>query len=61
MRAIFVLLGAATLERYHWVLLIFGGILIYSSITLLLEDDSEDEEDLSDNVIVKFCQVRSRF
>ena len=57
MRAIFVLAGAETLKRYSWVMLIFGGILIFSSYKLLLGNDDDDEEDLSENAIVKLCQV----
>lgn len=57
MRAIFVLAGAEALKRYHWVMLIFGAILIFSSYKLLFANDEEEEEDLSKNPVVKLCQV----
>ena len=37
MRAGFILLGSALLSRFHWVLYIFGGILLITSVKLLLQ------------------------
>jgi tellurite resistance protein TerC len=37
MRAVFIVLGAALLARFHWVLYIFGGILIITSVKLLVQ------------------------
>lgn len=41
MRAIFILIGAALLQRFHWVLYIFGGILILTGIRMLIKGDEE--------------------
>ncbi|MGA7463424.1 MAG: TerC family protein [Candidatus Korobacteraceae bacterium] len=35
MRAIFIAAGVTLLNRFHWIVYIFGGILIYSGIKLL--------------------------
>lgn len=35
MRAIFIFAGVALLERFHWLIYIFGGFLIYSGLTML--------------------------
>lgn len=43
-RAIFVVLGSAAMERFHWVAYIFGGILILAAIRAVWEDPSDDEE-----------------
>jgi TerC family integral membrane protein len=57
MRAIMIGLGAAALENFHPILLVFAGILVYSSAKVLLgSGDGEEEEDLSENSIVKFSQ-----
>jgi hypothetical protein len=39
-----VLAGVEALEHFKSVLLIFAGILIFSSAKLLLEGDADDEE-----------------
>ena len=57
MRALMIGLGAAALERFHAILLVFAGILVYSSAkTLIPGDEEEDEEDMSENAIVNFSR-----
>jgi len=41
MRAVFIFAGAALLERFHWVMYIFGGILVLTGIKLLREKVEE--------------------
>jgi tellurite resistance protein TerC len=41
MRAIFIFAGAALLNRFHWVLYVFGGILIVTGIRMLFHDETE--------------------
>ncbi|HEX8410313.1 MAG TPA: TerC family protein [Thermoanaerobaculia bacterium] len=41
MRAIFIGLGAALVARFHWVMYIFGAILIITGIKLMKEGDAE--------------------
>ncbi|XP_024983938.1 thylakoid membrane protein TERC, chloroplastic isoform X1 [Cynara cardunculus var. scolymus] len=50
-----ILLGTATLQRFEAVNLLLASILLYSSFKLFSAGD-DDEEDLSDNFIVKTCQ-----
>ena len=57
MRALMIGIGAAALENFHAILLVFAGILVYSSAkTLIPEDEDEEEEDMSENTIVKFSR-----
>lgn len=57
MRAGMIGVGAAALERFHAILLLFAGILVYSSAkTLIPGDEEEEEEDLNENTIVKFSR-----
>ncbi|CAA9424767.1 MAG: Integral membrane protein TerC [uncultured Quadrisphaera sp.] len=51
LRAIFILLGAAILERFTWVFYIFGLFLIYTAINLLRERHDDDE--YQENVLVR--------
>jgi tellurite resistance protein TerC len=39
MRFFFIIAGAALLEAFHWVVFIFGGILIVTAIRLMREDE----------------------
>jgi tellurite resistance protein TerC len=45
MRAIFILAGAALLAKFHWVMYVFGAILVVTAIRLLtLPDDGIQPE-----------------
>jgi tellurite resistance protein TerC len=41
MRAVFILLGAALIARFHWVLYVFGAILVLTGIKLLVQRNAE--------------------
>ena len=41
MRAIFIFLGVELIERFDWVLYIFGGFLILTAIRMLVSGDEE--------------------
>jgi TerC family integral membrane protein len=45
MRLSFILLGAALIERFAWIMPIFGVFLIYTGIKLALSDESEVDPD----------------
>ncbi|CAO2839567.1 unnamed protein product [Amaranthus hypochondriacus] len=49
-----ILLGAATLQRFEAVNLLLAAILLFSAFKLFTSE--EEDEDLSDNFIVKTCQ-----
>jgi TerC family integral membrane protein len=55
MRAVMILAGVEIIENFEPILLVFAGILIFSSYKLLSEGDGDEEEDMGDNAIVKFC------
>ncbi|MGQ0794045.1 MAG: TerC family protein [Deltaproteobacteria bacterium] len=39
MRAIFIFAGISLIERFHWIIYLFGAFLIFSGIKLALEKD----------------------
>jgi tellurite resistance protein TerC len=41
MRAAFIVVGAALLERFHWVMYVFGAFLVVTGLKLLLQRDGE--------------------
>ena len=56
MRAIMIWLGAAALENFHAILLVFAGVLVYSSGKILFDADDDEDDDLNDSAIVKFSR-----
>jgi len=43
MRALFIFAGAALLARFHWVIYLFGGILVVTGIRLFAQRDEEPD------------------
>jgi len=41
MRAVFILVGGAFLQRFHWAIYVFGAILAITGIKLLVQRDQE--------------------
>jgi tellurite resistance protein TerC len=41
MRAVFIWLGAALLQQFHWVMYVFGGFLVLTGIKLFLQREKE--------------------
>ncbi len=52
MRGIFIFAGVALINRFHWIVIIFGGFLVYSGIAMLFQKDTA--VDPEKNPIVKF-------
>ena len=51
MRAIFILLGAALITRFHWIIYVFGVFLIFTGFKILTQKD--DEVHPEDNPLIK--------
>ena len=41
MRAVFILLGAALLASFHWIIFVFGGFLVYTGVKILFARGTE--------------------
>lgn len=41
MRAVFIYAGAALLNNFHWIIYVFGGVLIFTGIKLLAQRNEE--------------------
>jgi len=52
MRAIFIFAGVALINRFHWIVIIFGGFLVFTGIRMLFQ--KEAEVDPEKNPIVRF-------
>lgn len=54
LRSIFIFAGVAVVQRFEWVLGIFGLFLLYTGAKMFNHQD-EQNPDLSKNVIVRWC------
>lgn len=54
MRAIMIVLGALMLQRFHWIIYVFGGVLVLTGIKMLLAKDERIEPEK--NPIVRLAK-----
>ncbi len=55
MRFIFIFVGAALINKFEWILYIFGAFLIYSGVKMYLERNNHESIDTHDHPVVKFA------
>ncbi|MDR1790808.1 MAG: TerC family protein [Propionibacteriaceae bacterium] len=57
-RFVFILIGAAAIERFAWVFFLFGAFLIYTAIKLYVEYRSHggDDESEGDNAFMRWVK-----
>ncbi len=58
LRFIFIFLGAALIQKFDWILLVFGAFLVYTGLKILFTKDEEEEIDTKNHPAVK---ITSRF
>ena len=65
LRFVFILLGVSIVEKFEWVLYIFGFILIWSAYKMYKGDDEDEEKDVTDNmgykILSKFMPITKDF
>lgn len=54
LRLIFIFLGAALLQRFDWIIYVFGAFLVYTGIKILVSHEEEEEMNPGEHPIVKF-------
>jgi tellurite resistance protein TerC len=52
LRVIAISLGKAAIEQFEWVFFIFGAFLIYTAVTLFMENSHGDEEEEESKIIL---------
>ncbi len=55
MRGVMIFLGAALIEQFHWILYVFGGLLLLTGIRMLF-DRHDGEKDLNKNPAVRLAR-----
>ena len=41
MRAVFIVAGVGLIQRFHWIIYVFGAFLVYSGIKLFFQEEAE--------------------
>lgn len=54
MRAVFIFAGVALIEKFHWIIYVFGAFLILTAIKMLRSHGQEIDPEK--NPIVRFCR-----
>lgn len=54
MRAAFIVSGAALLQRFHWAMYVFGAVLVFAGIKLLVQRNEEAHPE--NNLIVRWTR-----
>jgi tellurite resistance protein TerC len=54
MRGIFIFAGVALINRFHWIVIIFGGFLLITGIKMMIQKDVQ--VDPSKNPVVRFAR-----
>jgi tellurite resistance protein TerC len=63
MRATLIFLGAALIERFHWIIYIFGAFLIYTGINMAFhkEEAIDIEENAAARLFRRFMPVTEKY
>lgn len=56
MRGAMIGLGAALIKEFHWILLFFGGFLLFTGIKMLTQKESDGHVDMEKNVAVRLAK-----
>ncbi len=58
-RALFIFGGVALVEKFSWLMYVFGGLLIYTGLKMFLPE--KKDADLSGNLVVRLAAKTGRF
>lgn len=62
MRACFILVGIELIERFHWMIFVFGALLVFTGLKMAFggEEKIEPEKNLLVRVVRKFVPITKR-
>ncbi|WP_297984780.1 TerC/Alx family metal homeostasis membrane protein [uncultured Chryseobacterium sp.] len=55
MRFIFIFVGAALIEKFSWIMYVFGAFLVFTGIKMFFDKDDDDKIDTQNHPVVKFA------
>lgn len=56
MRFLFIFIGAALIQKFEWIMYVFGAFLVYTGIKMYIERNKDEEIDPQHHPVVKFAQ-----
>jgi tellurite resistance protein TerC len=59
LRFIFIFAAGALIQKFHWLLLVFGAFLIYSGIKMFIDRNKDESIDVEHHPVVKFLTKRN--
>ncbi len=57
LRGTLIIAGVALVHRFHWIIAVFGAILVYTAWKILFHEDEPDAKP-ADNAVVRFVAAR---
>ncbi|MBO0932169.1 TerC/Alx family metal homeostasis membrane protein [Fibrella aquatilis] len=54
LRFIFIFVGSALLQRFDWVIYIFGAFLVYTGVNLFFQKEEDEQIDTDKHPVVRF-------
>lgn len=54
LRFLFIFTGAALIQKFEWILLVFGAFLVYTGVKIFLERNKEEKIEPKNHPLVKF-------
>ena len=58
LRFFFIFAAGALIQRFHWLLFVFGAFLIYSGVKMFIDRNKRGEIDVEHHPVVKFLTKR---
>jgi len=55
LRFIFIFVGAALLQRFDWIIYLFGSFLVYTGIKILFQKEEDEQIDADNHPAIKFA------
>ena len=59
LRFIFIFAAAALIQRFQWILLVFGIVLVYTGIKMFVQRNKKETIDVEHHPVVKFLSKRN--
>ncbi|GAB3891908.1 TerC/Alx family metal homeostasis membrane protein [Spirosoma agri] len=55
LRFVFIFLGSALIQRFEWIMYLFGAFLVYTGIQLFFQGEEDEKIDPSKHPVVRFA------
>ncbi|GAB3564852.1 TerC family protein [Spirosoma luteolum] len=55
LRFFFIFIGSALIQRFEWIMYLFGAFLVYTGLQLFFQKDEDEKIDPSSHPVIKFA------